>query len=104
MKIGVRVTTISVGNKLEEDWAIAINSPLAGVLDGLMGRDDVHSVHLCSRDQNDILKGNSVVNAYLESRDQVTALEVFSVGGTTLGRCSHPVFVVFADKYYWEVP
>lgn len=44
-----RVTTVTVGNELEEEGTfLVVDGPFSCVFNGLLGRDDVHSVHLRS--------------------------------------------------------
>jgi hypothetical protein len=40
------VASVTVCDKLEEDRAFTVECPLASVLDGLVGSDDIHSVDL----------------------------------------------------------
>ena len=40
----------------------------------------------------------------LDTRNLVTTGKVLGVGGTTLGRCTHTVLVVLANKDAREVP
>jgi len=53
----VRVTTVTVGNEFEEKRSFLLfDGPSAGVLDGLFGGDDVHSIYL---GRYDALNGDS---------------------------------------------
>lgn len=46
-KPNLRMTTISVGNKLKKERTfLVINCPLAGILDGVLSSNDVHTINL----------------------------------------------------------
>ena len=82
----VRVPSISIGNKLEQERAVLFfDSPFACEADGLEGSDDVHAV-------------------YLETGNLVATGKVGGVGGAAFRRGAHTVLVVFAYEHGWEVP
>lgn len=41
-----RVTTVTVGDKLHQQWAIALRHPFPGILHCMAGSNDVHTVDL----------------------------------------------------------
>lgn len=45
----IRVTTVAIGDELHEEWAVAFYHPVASKLDGMLGRDDIHTIDLCMR-------------------------------------------------------
>jgi hypothetical protein len=68
------------------------------------GSDDVHTVDLKIRVNIQVRKGREEGCTNLETRDFVTASEVFGVGGTALGRSTNSVLVVFANEDSGEIP
>ena len=79
------MSTIAVRYELEKERALLFNRPLLRELDGLVHRDDVHSVRL-------------------NTRNLVATSEVLRVGRAALRGCTHSVLVVLADKDARKVP
>ena len=76
-----RVTTVAVGDELDEKWAtLVVDGPLARVCSSLASRDNVHAVHL-------------------DTRDLVSALEVLRVHRAALRARAHTVLVVLANEH-----
>ena len=80
------MTTVAVGNEFKEKGALFfIDGPVAGVLDGLLGSEDVHAVDL-------------------KTRDLVATGEVLGVRRAACSRSTHSVLVIFADEDHRKVP
>ena len=98
-----RVTTVTIGDKLHQEWAVAFDNPVASELDGMLGCDDVHTVDLCVRHYvNGMVL--QVKETDLDTGDLIATGKVLGVGRTPLGGSTHTILVVLADKYAWEVP
>jgi len=99
------VTTVAIGDKLHQKWAISFDDPIASELDGMPGCDDVHTVDLCVCVIASMMWYGGLTNGTdLDTRDLVTTGKVLGVGGTALGRCAHTVLVVLANENAREVP
>lgn len=70
-----RVSTVSVGEVLENERSLSRSGPLLSVLNGGLGREDVHTVDL-------------------QTRDVLATLIVFCEGCSAVGGGTHAVLVV----------
>lgn len=84
-RVGHGVTTVAVGDVLEDHGALVGSGPLLTVLDGSLDGKDVHAVDL-------------------EARDVLTTLVVVGQGGGTGSRGTHTVLVVLTAEEGREVP
>ena len=80
-----RVTAVTVGDKLEEERTLVTRNPVLRPLGRLVNSDDIHSVHL-------------------NTRDEISAFVVLGVHRATLRRGTHAVLVVFTNEDAGEVP
>ena len=96
------MTTVTVGDELQEDGAVAVYDPVLGVLDGLHDSEDIHTIGL--ERYSDIGSTGGAGPTYLDTRDQVTTGVVLCVRGATLRRGTHTVLVVLADEHARQVP
>ena len=80
-----RVTAVTVGDKLEEERTLVTRNPVLRPLGRLVDSNDVHSIHL-------------------DTRDEVSALVVLGVHRATLRRGTHTILVVLANKHAGKVP
>ena len=79
------MSTIAVRYELEKERALLFNRPLLRELDGLVHRDDVHSVRL-------------------NTRDLVATSEVLRVRRRALRSRTHTVLVVLANEHARQIP
>ena len=80
-----RVTTVTVGDELEEDGSLAAGDPVASVLNGLLDSNDIHSIGL-------------------DTRDLVTTGEVLGIRRAALCGCTHSVLIVLTNEDTREIP
>lgn len=81
----VRVTAVTVGDKLDQERSLVRVDPLLRKLGRLVDGNDVHTVHL-------------------DTRDEITTGVVLRVRRAALCRGTHSVFVVFANEDARKVP
>lgn len=80
--VGHGVTTVAVGNVLQDHGSGAVLGELLAVLDGGLDGEDVHTIDL-------------------ETRDVLSALVVVGQGGGPSGGGTHTVLVVCDTSVYW---
>ena len=73
------MSTISISDKFKQEWSLAGLCPFFGEFDTTVYGENVHSVHL-------------------KTGDKVSSGVVLGVARRSLGRGSHSIQVVFADK------
>lgn len=105
------MSTVSVGDKLENQRSLARSSPLLGKLACLVNGKNVHTVGL-RKDHQHVSSATDILVSYttipsrtdLDTGDLVSSGEEAGVLGRPLGRGTHTVLVVLTNKDTREVP
>lgn len=96
------MTTITVGDEFHQERTVALCHPFSSVLDALTSGDDIHAIDL--KYIKPLGHEGAKGRLYLDAWNFVSTSEVLGVGGTALGRCTHSVFIVLANKDGGEIP